>query len=170
MNVITSFENVSGTSAYQMAISLGKLASSPSGIPDQFLTYLFNSFNTYKKLAKEKDFPLDKFVPQIDAYYAKFRGARTWNDVVNSFDSINFLSSDSDIPNMHILAVQEHFENIVLEAVDNKVHLDVKALSSALKIKDAIDLIEHIILLVKNGMNIDSADTMVKETFHLLQI
>jgi hypothetical protein len=198
-SVAKAFESVDLTSAYQMAVALGMLSRSTMGIPDRFLRYLRDSITLYKKKAKEKPFSLEGRDSRIADYYAKFRGAHTWKDVANAFDAVVFRSPSEPqdpyrrflqesresrdspslpkrdrVPSMQLLAVQEHFEEIVLDVVVElnkhaELKKDAETLSSAIGMKEAIEFIEHAVSLVRSGMRIDLASSLATSTFQLLQ-
>ncbi len=164
MDIASTFDDVSKVLPYQLAVALSEIETIV-GIPHQFQEYVRDSTRLYRKKSR-KEFN----VPQGEesaCCYAKFRGARTWKDVVNAFHSIDF-SSNTPSP-MELVSIQEHFEDIITEIVKELDGTDLKehisSLAKLIILKDQSQFIVQGIRLVQCGMKPEIAAAMAGNLF-----
>jgi hypothetical protein len=82
--------------------------------------FLFDVLNIYIKESKKFVIPSTSSNIVVSCY-ASFRAARTWTDVLHAFSRIHFDDENA----MALLILQEHFEDIITEAIKGHKYASV---------------------------------------------
>ena len=129
MSNAIAFDDITKVAPYQVTVALAsveKILAGASGVHNVIQQYMRDAMNLFLEKSKRPFEGLDD--EEISRFYANFTKSLTWEEVVDAFKTITFRDQTRPYPLCeHVLRVQEHFEEIVNETVEElNGHHDLK--------------------------------------------